>query len=142
MSKTLQKLIEQVDALAEKRIQPDFETQCGHLVGSVVSFGLIPPFGKADPERLKHAEVSDKWLAAVAAESNASPIGLHLLSDALTFKGRVTVAEAVQWAAIERAHLGLLPAETRLPTPTPAAAVDTLKKGARALLARVSRLKS
>lgn len=139
MSKSLQKLIAQVEALAEKRSQPGFETQCGHLIGSVVSFGLIPPYGKADPERLKDAEVSDKWLAAVAAEPNASPIGLHMLSDALTFNGRVTVAEALQWAAIERAHLGLPPAETRTSAPT--AAVDTLKKGARALLARVSRLK-
>jgi hypothetical protein len=139
MSQSLQKLIAQVDALAERHSQPGFEAQCGHLIGSVVSFGLIAPFGKADPKRLKDAEVSDKWLAAVAAEPHASAIGLHLLSDALTFKGRVTVAEAVQWAAIERAHLGLPPAEASVSAPT--ATVETLKKGALALLARVSRLK-
>lgn len=140
MSKTIQKLIAQVDALAERHVQPGFETQCVHLIGSVVSFGAIPPVGKAKPERLHHAEVSDKWLAAVAAEPDASPIGLHLLSDALTFKGHVTVAEAVQWASIERAHLGLPPAAPA-PAPQPFAAVDSFKKGARALLARVSRLK-
>jgi hypothetical protein len=102
MSQSVKKLIAQVDSLAERHSKPNFGEQCGLFVACIMSLGITSMHSKADPARLRSVHMPDKWFAAVAATPEITEKGIRFLSETLERKGYVTVADAVNWASMER----------------------------------------
>ena len=91
----------QAKSLAAENTATDFGAVALNIVALPLTMGLFF-IDTDDKTKTKEAAVPDEWLAAVAGLPAISRKGLELLANAMSEKGWVSVAEAVDFIEIEQ----------------------------------------